>query len=58
MAKDNVPFHSVMFPATLLAINKNYQMVTHIMATGMYEFNQLILCKICQFVKSIMVIYI
>ncbi|XP_059620184.1 methionine--tRNA ligase, cytoplasmic [Phlebotomus argentipes] len=33
MAKDNVPFHSVMFPATLLAINKGYTLVSHIMAT-------------------------
>uniref|UniRef100_A0A1L8DRR1 Methionine--tRNA ligase, cytoplasmic n=1 Tax=Nyssomyia neivai TaxID=330878 RepID=A0A1L8DRR1_9DIPT len=33
MAKDNVPFHSVMFPATLLAINKGYTLVGHIMAT-------------------------
>lgn len=33
MAKDNVPFHSVVFPATLLAINKNYTTVTNIMAT-------------------------
>uniref|UniRef100_A0A336L480 Methionine--tRNA ligase, cytoplasmic n=1 Tax=Culicoides sonorensis TaxID=179676 RepID=A0A336L480_CULSO len=33
MAKDNVPFHSVMFPATLLGINKGYTMVTNIMAT-------------------------
>lgn len=33
MAKDNVPFHSVMFPATLLGINKGYTLVSHIMAT-------------------------
>lgn len=33
MAKDNVPFHSVMFPATLLGINKGHTMVSHIMAT-------------------------
>lgn len=34
MAKDNVPFHSVMFPATLLAIDKGYLLVNSIMATG------------------------
>lgn len=34
MAKDNVPFHSVMFPATLLGANKGYTTVSHIMATG------------------------
>lgn len=33
MAKDNVPFHSVMFPATLLGLNKGHTMVSHIMAT-------------------------
>ncbi|XP_063700982.1 methionine--tRNA ligase, cytoplasmic [Culicoides brevitarsis] len=33
MAKDNVPFHSVMFPATLLGINKGHTMVSNIMAT-------------------------
>lgn len=33
MAKDNVPFHSVMFPATLLGINKGHTIVTNIMAT-------------------------
>jgi methionyl-tRNA synthetase len=33
MAKDNVPFHSVMFPATLLSVNKGHTMVSHIMAT-------------------------
>lgn len=33
MAKDNVPFHSVMFPCTLLGINKGYTTVSHIMAT-------------------------
>lgn len=33
MAKDNVPFHSVMFPATLLGIDKGYTIVSHIMAT-------------------------
>lgn len=33
MAKDNVPFHSVMFPATLIGINAGYTLVSHIMAT-------------------------
>lgn len=33
MAKDNVPFHSVMFPSTLLGINKGHTLVSHIMAT-------------------------
>lgn len=33
MAKDNVPFHSVMFPASLIAVDKGYTLVSHIMAT-------------------------
>ncbi|XP_058057768.1 methionine--tRNA ligase, cytoplasmic [Anopheles bellator] len=33
MAKDNVPFHSVMFPASLLGVNKGHTLVSHIMAT-------------------------
>ncbi|KAG5896434.1 hypothetical protein JTB14_022513 [Gonioctena quinquepunctata] len=33
MAKDNVPFHSVLFPAMLLGTNKGYITVSHIMAT-------------------------
>lgn len=33
MAKDNVPFHSVMFPSTLLGMNKGHTLVSRIMAT-------------------------
>lgn len=33
MAKDNVPFHSVMFPSTLLGLNQGHTMVSHLMAT-------------------------
>lgn len=33
MAKDNVPFHSVMFPCTLLGGEKGYTIVSRIMAT-------------------------
>ena len=32
MAKDNVPFHSVVFPATQLGTGKNWTMVNHLMA--------------------------
>lgn len=38
MAKDNVPFHSVMFPATLIAVDKGYKLVDNIMATGKEKF--------------------
>ncbi|KAL6258659.1 hypothetical protein P5V15_010612 [Pogonomyrmex californicus] len=33
MAKDNVPFHVIMFPACLLAVNENYTLMKHLMAT-------------------------
>lgn len=33
MAKDNVPFHSVMFPSTLLGVDKGHTLVSRIMAT-------------------------
>ncbi|XP_037819118.1 methionine--tRNA ligase, cytoplasmic [Lucilia sericata] len=33
MAKDNVPFHSVVWPSALLAINKGNTLASHIMAT-------------------------
>lgn len=35
MAKDNVPFHAIMFPASLLAANEDYILLKHLMATGM-----------------------
>merc|ERR1719509_111382 len=33
MAKDNVPFHSVVFPATLLATGQSWTLVTRLMST-------------------------
>lgn len=33
MAKDNVPFHSVVFPSTLLGTGDNWTKVTHLIAT-------------------------
>ncbi|XP_076618591.1 methionyl-tRNA synthetase 1 [Colletes latitarsis] len=33
MAKDNVPFHVIMFPACLLAADDGYTLVKHLMAT-------------------------
>ncbi|XP_067213985.1 methionine--tRNA ligase, cytoplasmic [Linepithema humile] len=33
MAKDNVPFHAIMFPACLLAANQNYTLIKYLMAT-------------------------
>lgn len=36
MAKDNVPFHACIFPASLLGSNKNYTLVKHIIATGQW----------------------
>jgi hypothetical protein len=34
IGKDNVPFHSVMFPSCLLGARRNYTIVSHVMATG------------------------
>ncbi|XP_029646990.1 methionine--tRNA ligase, cytoplasmic [Octopus sinensis] len=33
LGKDNVPFHSVIFPATLLGANQNYTLVDSVLAT-------------------------
>ncbi|KAG7244818.1 hypothetical protein INR49_029837 [Caranx melampygus] len=33
MAKDNVPFHSVVFPCSLLGAKDNYTLVSHLIAT-------------------------
>ncbi|XP_077339727.1 methionine--tRNA ligase, cytoplasmic isoform X1 [Lithobates pipiens] len=33
MAKDNVPFHSVIFPSCLLGVEDNYTVVNHLIAT-------------------------
>lgn len=38
MAKDNVPFHAIMFPASLLAADQGHILVKHIMATGEQKF--------------------
>lgn len=34
MAKDNVPFHSVIFPASLLGTGDNFTVVKHLSAAG------------------------
>lgn len=34
MAKDNVPFHAIMWPATLLAADQGHTLVKHIASTG------------------------
>ncbi|XP_047038246.1 methionine--tRNA ligase, cytoplasmic isoform X2 [Helicoverpa zea] len=33
MAKDNVPFHCIMFPATLMGVNEGHVLVSHLYAT-------------------------
>lgn len=40
MAKDNVPFHSVVFPCSLLGAQDNYTLVNHLVATGNHMFQQ------------------
>lgn len=34
MAKDNVPFHGTIFPATLLGVDDGYTLVKNLIATG------------------------
>ena len=34
MAKDNVPFHTVVFPCTLIGAEDNYTLLNHISSTG------------------------
>ena len=34
LGKDNVPFHSVIFPATLLGADDNFTIVNHMSSTG------------------------
>ncbi|CAL8088709.1 unnamed protein product [Calicophoron daubneyi] len=33
MAKDNVPFHAIIFPCTLLAVDQGYTLVKHLIST-------------------------
>jgi len=33
MGKDNVPFHTVIFPSSLLGTNENYTMLHHVSVT-------------------------
>jgi methionyl-tRNA synthetase len=37
MAKDNVPFHSIMFPASLIGTGSDYTLAKCISSTGMYH---------------------
>jgi methionyl-tRNA synthetase len=39
MAKDNVPFHSVMFPSTLLGTNKSYNLVDVLSSCDYLNYN-------------------
>ena len=36
MAKDNVPFHTVVFPATLIGTDDNYTLLNVMSATGRF----------------------
>ena len=40
MAKDNVPFHSVIFPSCLLGTGENYTLVGHLSGIGKKKTNQ------------------
>lgn len=47
MAKDNVPFHSVVFPCSLLGAQDNYTLVNHLIATGEHLFTPVDLLLMC-----------
>ncbi|XP_063997761.1 methionine--tRNA ligase, cytoplasmic isoform X2 [Pogoniulus pusillus] len=40
MAKDNVPFHSVVFPCSLLGAEDNYTLVNHLIATEYLTYEE------------------
>uniref|UniRef100_S4P722 Methionine--tRNA ligase, cytoplasmic n=2 Tax=Pararge aegeria TaxID=116150 RepID=S4P722_9NEOP len=40
MAKDNVPFHGIMFPATIIGVNEGYALVDHIFATEYLNYEE------------------
>ncbi|KAL0859026.1 hypothetical protein ABMA27_010878 [Loxostege sticticalis] len=40
MAKDNVPFHTIMFPATLMGINEGHVLVNHLYATEYLNYEE------------------
>ncbi|CAH2988176.1 unnamed protein product [Chilo suppressalis] len=40
MAKDNVPFHTIMFPATLIGINEGHLLVNYLFATEYLNYEE------------------
>ena len=40
MAKDNVPFHSVIFPCSLLGTGEPWTVVRHLCATGQHSLRR------------------
>lgn len=38
MAKDNVPFHAIVFPSCLLAADAGYTLVKHLLSTGKIHY--------------------
>ncbi|XP_052742830.1 methionine--tRNA ligase, cytoplasmic [Bicyclus anynana] len=40
MAKDNVPFHGIMFPATIIGVNEGLTLVDHIFATEYLNYEE------------------
>jgi len=56
MAKDNVPFHSVIFPCSLLGTGQPWTVVNHLCATGnhcscYHWFNNQFICRLLQYVE-------
>ena len=54
MAKDNVPFHTVIFPCSLIGTDDNYTILNHISATGMFAVCYI--RKFCRWAWSLHVI--
>ena len=40
MAKDNIPFHSIMFPSSLIGANDNYTFVHHLNSTEYLNYEK------------------
>lgn len=40
MAKDNIPFHTVVFPCSLIGAEDNYTLLNHISSTGNDSYYQ------------------
>ena len=47
MGKDNIPFHTVLFPATLLATHDDFNLVHHVNTTEYLNYEDGKVCVSC-----------